>query len=157
MSNRLSAGILAALLAAGAQGAGAQTPPGEEPRVEWAEPASAPPQLPSRLVGSRPDPDPPANPARSGSYLGLRALSIADGEARLQTKDGLRILRAGDRLGRDVVRAVDTGILVLERAAAPGTPGGDARVVIRFDAQGKPTVRIYHVLNPTLVEPRPVR
>jgi hypothetical protein len=89
------------------------------------------------------------------SYLGLRAMSVADGEARIQTKDGVRTLRAGDLLGRDVVHAIDTGVLVLERKAAPGAKGGDARVVIRFDAQGKPTVRIYHLEDPTRVEARP--
>jgi hypothetical protein len=52
---------------------------------------------------------------------------------------------------------VDTGVLVLDRKAAPGAKGGDARVVIRFDGQGKPSVRVYHVEDPTRVEARPTR
>jgi hypothetical protein len=155
MSARLSRGLVALMLAAAPESVAAQAPPADEPGVQWAEPATVPPELPSGPVGSLPDTAPPANPGRPSPYLGLRALSISEGEARIQTRDGARTLRAGDLLGRDVVKAVDTGVLVLERKAAPGAKGGDARVVIRFDAQGKPTVRIYHVEDPTRVEPRP--
>jgi hypothetical protein len=96
---------------------------------------------------------PPAS-AKTSPYLSLRAVSLADGEARVQTADGALTLRPGDLLGTDVVRAVDTGVIVLDRKAAPGAKGGDARVVVRFDGQGKPSVRIYHTEDPTRVEPQ---
>jgi hypothetical protein len=162
MFNRLSRVLLALLLMAGRESLGAQAEPpaapaDEAPKAEWTEPAAAPSQFPSRPVRSRPDKATPPDPAKASRYLALRAVSLVEGEAKIQTTDGLRTLRPGDLLGRDVVHAVDTGVLVLERKAAPGAAGGDARVVIRFDGQGKPTVRIYHVEDPTRVEPRPTK
>ena len=160
MSQRLSRALLAFVFTGGGAGlAAADEPPappaGEAPKVEWTQPAVAPAHLPSRPVASRPEKAALPDPAKPSPYLALRAVSFGDGEARIQFGEGQRTLRAGDLLGRDVVHAVDTGVLVLDRKAAPGAAGGDARVVIRFDAQGKPTVRIYHSEDPTRVEPRP--
>jgi hypothetical protein len=75
----------------------------------------------------------------------------------VKTADGTRSLKPGDPLGSDVVKAVEEGLLVLERPAVPGRPGGKATVVVRFDAQGRPSVRIYHEEDPTRVEPRETR
>jgi hypothetical protein len=162
MSERLSRAVVALLLAGGTGTALAQSPSpsppsGEAANVGWKQPPAAAPSLPSGPVGARPDTATRVDPAKASRYLALRALSTADGEARIQTGDGERTLRPGDLLGGDVVRAVDTGILVLDRKAAPGAAGGDARVVIRFDGQGRPTVRIYHAEDPTRVEARPTR
>jgi hypothetical protein len=162
MRDRLSRIAVALLVAGGARSVAAQSPSpspaaGEAPNVEWRQPPAAAPSLPSRPVGARPDKATPADPIRVSRYLALRAVSLADGEARIQTGDGVRTVRPGDLLGGDVVHAIDTGVLVLDRKAPPGAPGGDARVVIRFDGQGRPTVRIYHTENPTRVEARPTK
>lgn len=153
MIHRLSR-ILPALLLAGGGSLWAQVPPEDDPNVRWAPPPAAAPQLPTGPVRAPRDVSTPTPSARTSLYLSLRAVSLADGEARVQTADGALTLRPGDLLGTDIVRAVDTGVIVLDRKAAPGAKGGDARVVVRFDGQGKPSVRIYHMEDPTRVEPQ---
>ena len=149
--------IVTALLLVGGGSAWAQVPvPTEnDPNAQWAQPPVEAPRLPSGRVAARRDTAAPAVSGTASPYLSLRAVSVTDGEARVQTADGALTLRPGDRLGTDVVRAVDTGVIVLDRKAAPGAKGGDARVVVRFDGQGKPAVRIYYTEDPTRVEPRP--
>lgn len=128
---------------------------GDGTQTRWAQPEFIPPTAPTGPVKARLVP-PPTPRTQTSPYLGMRALSTKEGEARLQTGDGPRTLRPGDRLGADVVKAVDEGLLVLFRPAAPGRPGGDATVVMRFDAAGQPSVRIYHTEDPTRAEPRQV-
>jgi hypothetical protein len=168
--------LLTLLLAGGAAVLRAADPPpqpvpvageqGSAAGAEWVKPAPIAPQLPSTPVRwpvAKPQAaqaaptGKAAQTAKVDPYAGLRALSFSEGAGRVQTGDGERVLKAGDLLGRDVVKAVDEGILVLQRPAAPDAPGGDARVVIRFDAQGRPTVRVYHSEDPTRVEPRPAQ
>jgi hypothetical protein len=92
-----------------------------------------------------------AAPARG--YMTLEAVSTKDGEAVIKTADGTRLLRPGDPLGTDVVKAITEGVIVLERRAQPGRPGGESTVVVRFDARGRPKVQIYYAEDPTRVEP----
>ncbi len=137
----------------------AQTPspsPGSGSETRWVRPEPVPPPSGTRLAKAPPV-IPPANRGPASPYLGLRALSAKEGEMSLQTAEGRRTLRPGDRLGEDVVKAVDEGLLVLQRPAAPGRPGGEATVVVRFDAKGQPTVRVYHTEDKSAVEPWRVR
>ncbi len=131
------------------------TSPGE--RKEWRRPEPPRPEAGPFVVTGE---GPPAlagggAPPAAGPLKGARALSTRAGEAVLRFPDGERTLRPGDHLGDDVVRAVDTGLLVLDRPSS--RPGGAATVVVRFDGAGLPRVRVYHVEDPTPVNPPAVR
>jgi len=165
-------GLAAAVCAQEAEGSGkrrespppsvgkrAQDPTSPGGRKEWRRPELPRPEAGPFVVTGE---GPPAltggsAPPAAGPLKGARALSTRAGEAVLRFPDGERTLRPGDRLGDDVVRAVDTGLLVLDRAAVPSRPGGAATVVVRFDGAGLPRVRVYHVEDPTPVNPPPVR
>lgn len=75
----------------------------------------------------------PRDSADAGSLKGIRAVSIASGEARVIVGGGERRLRPGDALGSDVVREIGDGRIVLKRAEAGGA---EALVIVSFDAQG---------------------
>jgi len=124
--------------------------------MKWVQPEYVAPTTPSGPVRARLAP-PPARRGAASPYLTLRALSTKEGEARIQTADGPRTLRRGDRLGEDVVKDVDENVLVLFRPGAPDRPGGDLTVVLRFGPGGQPSVRIYHTEDPTRVAPRQVQ
>ncbi len=120
--------------------------------TRWARPDEEAPSLSSGDVKARVV-EPSATEAKSG-YAGLRALATAEGEARLQLADGeQRTLRPGDQLGADVVQAVDEGLLVLFRPQQGGRAGGESTVVIRFDTQGHPSVRVYYTSDPVPAAP----
>ncbi len=87
--------------------------------------------------------------AKAGAALSsLRALSTADGEASLEV-DGVReTVRAGSRLGRDTVKAVSPGQLVLERPATARQPS--AVVIVTFDAAGRAKERVFWTSDPTV-------
>lgn len=135
----------------------AQDPTSPGGRKEWRRPELPRPEAGPFVVTGE---GPPAltggsAPPAAGPLKGARALSTRAGEAVLRFPDGERTLRPGDRLGDDVVRAVDTGLLVLDRPSS--RPGGAAKVVVRFDAAGLPRVRVYHVQDPTPVRAPEVR
>jgi hypothetical protein len=93
----------------------------------------------------------------SGPWQGARAVRTRRDEAIVRFLDGERTLRPGDPFGEAVVREVDEGLIVLDRPALASHPGGAARIVIRFDASGTPSIRTIHEKDPTRVEPVMVR
>ena len=94
----------------------------------------------------RPDTPPaPADPLPSR----LRALSSVEGEATVEL-DGVRQpVRAGSRLGSDIVRSVGPGRIVLERVPEAGTAGAAALVIVRFDASGRARTTLVWTADPT--------
>ena len=164
LSARDALGILGLVIVAalatgpGARGAGAEERPktssavhvqvqggsGVEP-VPGAPPAVTP-SLETRAVAGTLGTSPSA--ARPGAALpSLRALSTAEGEASLEV-DGVReAVRAGSRLGRDTVKAVGPGRLVLERPATAKQPS--ALVIVTFDVTGRAKERVFWTSDPT--------
>lgn len=85
-------------------------------------------------------------------------LDIGDGQARVRLAHGEeRVLRAGERVGDDVVVRIGTRQIVLRRPAAEGSPGGEARVVADFLDSGPPRVRVIWSGNPGAPVPPEVR
>jgi hypothetical protein len=87
---------------------------------------------------------------RDVALPGLRALAMAEGEATLDIGGSRQVVRPGSRLGRDTVKAVGPGRLVLARAATPGERGGDSLVVLTFDAAGRVRARVFWTQDPTV-------
>jgi hypothetical protein len=85
---------------------------------------------------------------------GIRAIATRPGDATVIVGGVQRVLRVGDRIGNDAVKAIDSGRIVLSRSAGAG---GDATVVITFDAQGRGRVRIFSVHDATARVPPMVR
>ncbi len=122
-----------------AQGGG-----GVEP-VPGAPPAVAP-SLESRPVPATLGAVPRISRA-DAAHASLRALSTAEGEATLDV-DGVReTVRPGSRLGRDTVKSVSPGRLVLERPAGAGQPA--SLVIITFDEAGQGKSRVFWTTDPT--------
>ena len=139
------------------------------PQTKWALPELPPPDKTEVLVGmphaASPTQKVAAAPASTSKtpapaaatanvaprtlLASMRAVSLAEGEARVSVAQGERVLRPGDRLGADTVRSVSDGVIVLDRPAAPGKPGGAATVVVRFDANGQARVRVLYEHDPT--------
>jgi hypothetical protein len=118
---------------------------GVEP-VEGAPPP-VPPSLETRPVAATLGP-PPSVPRADAFSRSLRALATTDGEATLEL-DGVReTVRPGSRLGRDTVKSVSAGRLVLERPAAAKEPA--ALVIVTFDETGRATTRVFWTSDPTL-------
>ena len=112
-------------------------------------PGAPPPVLPS--LESRPVPATlgtvPATSRASTTRASLRALSTAEGEASLEI-DGVReTVRPGSRLGRDTVKSVSPGRLVLERPAAGKEPA--SLVIVTFDAAGRAKEQVFWTSDPT--------
>jgi hypothetical protein len=120
---------------------------------KWDRPAIQPPDTARKLVRapSRPDAAAPAVPSAAGASGAVRLLRMSPGEALVVVGGAEQSLRVGERLGSDVVRAVGDGVIVLDRPAVPGQAGGEAIVVMRFDASGRASLRVYHAENPTPV------
>lgn len=120
---------------------------------KWDRPPIQPPDTSRKLVKapSGPETAAPAAPSAADALGAVRLLGMSPGEARLLVSGVEQSARVGERLGTDVVRAVGDGVIVLDRPAVPGQPGGEAIVVMRFDASGQPTVRVYHAEDPTPV------
>ena len=77
----------------------------------------------------------PASPA--SALPQLRARFTGDGQAALVV-DGLeQTVQAGSWIGAMQVKSVAPGRMVLQKPAAPGPPGGEALVIVTFDATGK--------------------
>ncbi len=113
-------------------------------------PGAPPPVTPS--LESRPVPatlGPASAPSRaSTTRSSLRALSTAEGEASLEV-DGVReIVRPGSRLGRDTVKSVSPGRLVLERPAAAKSPA--ALVIVTFDETGRAREQVFWTADPSV-------
>jgi hypothetical protein len=110
-------------------------------------PPPVPPSLPSGPVAATFGPL-PSVPRTDTLGQSLRALATADGEATVE-RDGVReTLRPGSRLGRDTVKSVSSGRIVLERAAAAKEPA--ALVIVTFDEAGRATTRVFWTSDPTL-------
>jgi hypothetical protein len=118
------------------------------------EPASGAPPLPPSPLESRPvlatvakGPSPSAaNAARSS----LRAISTGPGEATLEVDGVPGTVRPGSRIGRDTVKSVSPGRLVLERPSAPGAPPGSSLVIVTFDEAGRAKTQVFWTSDPTL-------
>jgi hypothetical protein len=110
-------------------------------------PPPVPPSLPSGPVAATFGPL-PSVPRTDTLGQSLRALATADGEATVEI-DGVReTVRPGSRLGRDTVKSVSPGRLVLERAAAAKEPA--ALVIVTFDEAGRAATRVFWTSDPTL-------
>ena len=90
-----------------------------------------------------PGPPPGTSPqdAKGAATPVLRAVSLREGEGRLLVGGTERTVRPGDTLGRDVVKAVAPGRMVLSRLATGGRPA--ALVVVDFDSAGRSRTRVY--------------
>ncbi len=109
-------------------------------------PSPVAPSLESRLVNAIPGPRPSSSGVESAG-MNLRAISTAEDEATLEI-DGVReTVRAGSRLGRDTVKSVGPGRLVLERPAS-GARGGASLVIVTFDETGRSKTRVIWTTDP---------
>ena len=110
-------------------------------------PPPVPPSLQSGPVAATLGPLPSA-PRADALGQSLRALATAEGEATVEI-DGVReTVRPGSRLGRDTVKSVSPGRLVLERPAAAKEPA--ALVIVTFDEAGRAKTRVFWTSDPTL-------
>jgi hypothetical protein len=150
--------VLAAWLASGAAG-GDERPKASSARQVQAQgggggvepvagaPPPVAPSLEMRPVAATLGPLPSA-PGAAAALSSLRALATAEGEASLEV-DGVReTVRPGSRLGRDTVKSVGPGRLVLERPASGRQPA--ALVIVTFDATGRAKERVFWRSDPTL-------
>lgn len=121
--------------------------PAQEANNRTERQAAAPPAG-TREVGSgrppvpAPDPRPlrgvtrlaPRSPAPAPVLTGVRALTMAEGEARLLIDGVERVVRPGDSVGADVVKSIAPGRLVMSRLAGTAS---EATVIVTFDARGE--------------------
>lgn len=98
----------------------------------------------------------PGDSANAAGLKGIRAIATRPGEATVILGGAQRVLRVGDAIGNDTVKSIDVGRVVLSRPAGPEA-GGEATVVIAFDAQGRGRVRIFAVHDATARVPPAVR
>jgi hypothetical protein len=101
---------------------------------------------------------PPADaPSRhEGSLKGVKALEIAEGKARLVLGGSERVVTPGTLIGTDTVKSITPGRMVLKRVA-PEAEGGDAIVIVTFDAQGRTRVQVFASKDPTTRVPAEVK
>jgi len=125
-------------------GGGVQAVPGSPPPV-------LPPSGPKPARAAR-DLTPPA-PLADRSKAPLRALSVAQGEATLEIDGRREVVRPGSLLGRDIVKAVAPGRLVLDRPAEPGQTG-PALVIVTFDEAGRGKTRVFWTTDPSVPKAR---
>jgi hypothetical protein len=125
------------------------TAPAGAPQVQWAAPEVAPADRTPRPGASRTAKPSARTKALPEPLASMQAVSVKDGVARVRMPEGERTLRPGDPVGADRVRAVSDGVMVLDRPAVPGTPGGSATVIVRFDAAGQARVRVLYESDPT--------
>jgi hypothetical protein len=91
-----------------------------------------------------------------GSLAGVKALEIRDGRARLMIGGGERVVTPGAVIGADTVKSITPGRIVLKRSA-PDREGGEAIVIVTFDAQGATRVQVIAVRDPTARAPAEVK
>jgi hypothetical protein len=94
--------------------------------------------------------------ANAAGLKGIRAIATRPGEATVIVGGAQRVLRVGEAIGSDTVKSIDAGRIVLARSAAP-EEGGEATVVITFDAQGRGRVRVFSVHDASARVPPAVR
>lgn len=169
--------LLTVLALGAAASAGAVEEPKVDQKVEQPRPVEgpAPPSVPSgptegpllepawealesRHGGGtdrplRAAPPPRAAKAAASAYV---AASLAEGEARLLVAGVEHIVRPGSILGQDVVKSVAPGRIVLTRPARPEA-GGEALVIVTFDAQGKGRETVVWTKDPTARPPKEVQ
>jgi hypothetical protein len=154
-------GLVGAL--AGVAGAEEPGPPRERPKtatevstrveggggleaVRGAPPPLAPPAGRTR-VEARVDP-PAGNTRTAPGLVGLKAVSMAEGEATLEVEGERQTVRAGDRLLQAIVKSVAPGRLVLERMSG-ATATGKELLVVTFDEEGRARTRVLWTVDPT--------
>lgn len=109
-------------------------------------PAPAPPgPLSSQPVAVRVDP-PPRAAARPAAPF--RVLALRDGEGSLEIDGAARTVTPGERLGRDTVRSIAPGQLVLERAAS-SADSAPVLVIVTLDEYGRSHTRTFHTRDET--------
>jgi hypothetical protein len=124
--------------------------PGLEPRWE------APETTHGGETDQRRRAAPPSRATAARAASPYVALSTAEGEARLRVAGVEAVVRPGSVLGQDVVKSVAPGRIVLTRAARPEA-GGEALVIINFDAQGKGRETVVWTKDPTARPPKEVQ
>ncbi len=100
-----------------------------------------------KLAADRPAPSAPSK--ASGTLETLKPLSMKEGEAQVLVDGVEQTIRPGSLIGKDVVKSVDPGQMVLLRPASAGYPGGEATVVVTFGEKGTSNVRVYWTKDPT--------
>jgi hypothetical protein len=95
---------------------------------------------------------PSASVRQAQAAPAFRAVSLAEGEGTLEIDGVSQLVRAGTRLGRDTVKAVGPGRIVLERAPAPGERGGVALLIVTFDGKGGTRTRTFFAQDDTAPE-----
>lgn len=120
-------------------------------------PGAPPPAAPSLEI--RPVPGTlgplPLRARAEASASPLRAVSTAEGEATVEV-DGVRErVRPGSRLGRDTVKSVSPGRLVLERPAAGKKPA--AHVIVTFDEAGRAREQVFWTADPAAAADREMK
>jgi hypothetical protein len=86
----------------------------------------------------------------------VKALEIREGRARIILDGREREVTPGTVLGTDTVKSITPGRIVLKRAA-PDAEGGDAIVIVTFDAQGRTRVQVFASRDPTTRAPAEVK
>jgi hypothetical protein len=135
--------------------------PSPEPRggapIRWEQPKPIPPEPGPRTVAAPRASPTAALPAKNlGSLTGVQALRIIDGEARLVLGGAERVVIPGAVLGTDSVKSITPGRIVLTRRA-PESEGGDAFVIVTFDALGRTRVQVFATKDPTARIPAEVK
>jgi hypothetical protein len=115
--------------------------------VRGAPPPLAPPPGRTRIEARV---EPPAGiPRRVAALVGLRAVSMAEGEATLEVEGQRQTVRAGTRILQAIVKSVAPGRLVLERPQSDATATGKELVVVTFDEEGQARTRVLWTVDPT--------
>lgn len=94
--------------------------------------------------------DPPAR-AATRQPAPFRVLALREGEGSLEIDGAARTVKAGERLGRDTVRSIAPGRLVLERATSSTDPA-PVLVIVTLDENGRAHTRTFHVRDRTAPE-----
>ena len=94
----------------------------------------------------------------TGELSGLRAVALQEGNATISLRGETRSIRAGDRLGSSMVKAVGADRIVLERSARDaqrsGAPSQEAAtIVVTFGSDGQARVRTYVLVGSTVPPP----
>jgi len=116
------------------------------------EPGAPPPLEPSQETGTArgstvlpaTGPTPAARPASAKTTEpSLRLVAGAEGEATVEVEGQAQVVRPGSSLGEGTVKAVGPDRLVYVRPARSGEPGGEALVIVTFDAAGRSRARVF--------------
>ena len=77
-----------------------------------------------------------AAPSQTSALPQLRSRWTRDGQAALVVDGMEQTVRAGSWIGAMEVKSLAPGRMVLKKPAAPSDPGGEALVIVTFDASG---------------------